>query len=219
MNYRLLGLVLSTAVTFVSLAAQQRATEINPKKAMAQAQTEADAGRRQEALRLYESVASSSSRDAARFKAEALYAAAILRLSPDASPTDLAGARTALQQLTNTDPRSDRRHERTALLHLLDEVDRHAAAAQGAERSLADAKTADAAARAAHQKQVDDLTIKLEAAQVELESGKGDADKARQTMAALRTENRSLRDQLAKVQTELERKDAALKKIASSIVR
>jgi hypothetical protein len=46
-----------------------------------------------------------------------------------------------------------------------------------------------------------------------------DVERLAQQLNAVRTDNRNLRDELAKAQAEVQRKDAALRKIAGSIVK
>lgn len=217
MRHQFAGLLLALTAALVPLGAQQRAAEINPKKAMNDARAAIDAGRAQDALKLYDAVTASPSRDAVKFKTDALYGATVIRLSPGASAADMERARTDLDQLLKSQPPFARRQEVAALLHLFEEMDnRSTQAAERAAKTLAEVKAADAAQQ---QQRVDALNESLAALKAELESGSGDAEKLRQTVATLRSENRNLRDQLARTQADLEKKDAALRKIAGSIVR
>jgi chromosome segregation ATPase len=220
MSRHLAGLLLSTVLVAVSVSvsAQQPGGDLNPKKAMAQAHADILAGRDKEALTLYEAVLTSQSRDAAKYKADALYGAAILRLSTDTP--DLARADSALNELTKSYPAFEHRQEAAAFLRLIqqnrqvEEMNRRTSDEQRASQEAVAAKTAQVAE---YQERIANLTDELKAARAEIDGGKRNANNARQDVTALRSENRTLRDQLTNLQAELEKKEKALRKIAGSI--
>jgi hypothetical protein len=218
MSRHFAGLLLLLSIVFVSVSAQQPDGAVNPKKALAQAHAAVLAGRSSEALTLYEAVLASPSREAAKFKADALYGSAILRLSMD--PPDLAQAGAALTQLTTNYPASEHRQDAAAFLRVLQqnqqaaEVNRRSSEEQRASQKAVADKTAQLAD---YQARIASLTDELKAARAEIDGDKRNANNTRQDVTALRSENRTLRDQLVSVQAELDKKEKALRKIAGSI--
>jgi len=214
------GVVVCLAAILSPVSAQPAREEVNPKKAMAQAHTAMVAGRDTDALKLYEAIVVSQSRDAAKYKADALYGVAILRLSTNTSDPGRADA--ALNELTKSYPTSEHRYEAAALLRTLQQVNnlsRRADEADEAKRLSQEALTARTTEATGYRERIATLTSELDAARAQIDSGKSDTTKARREQTALLSETRTLRAEVAKLQAELEKKDQALRKIAGTIVK
>jgi chromosome segregation ATPase len=202
------------------VSAQQPGAVVNPKKAMADAHAARSAGRDADALKLYEAVVANQSRDAAKYKPDALYGIAILQLSTDT--TDTAPAVTALNEAIKSYPTSDHRQEAAVVLRMLqrvDELTKRADKADEEKKASQESLTAKTAAAATYQERIAALTSDLDAARSQIDSGKSDSARASRSQTALQSENRTLKAELARLQAELEKKDQALRKIAGTIVK
>jgi hypothetical protein len=212
--------LLGPVVLIAFSSPQLRGAEANPKTTLQQARTASKGHRLPEAVAAYEKVAADPSSDAAKYKPDALYELLLLRVSPDPAVRDLPRGAAAIQAL-RAYPAHPRAQEIAAIGELLQEADRRAAEEKrvGEERLVqATTKLTAATARAR------DLDAQLTAAKsapvtTATTRQPDDSGKLRQEAAALRAENRNLRDQLAKTQAELQKKDEALKKVAGSLMK
>jgi hypothetical protein len=208
----LFGLVI--AISFSSQYVS--GAEPNPKTTLQQARTDVRGHRLSDALTAYEKVIADSSHDAAKYKADALYELLLLRVSPDPAVHDLPRGAAAIESL-RAYPTYPRASEIEALGALLQEVDRHVVEEKRVieESRLAAQRLAEATTKlTAADGRVNELSAQLTAAKQMDESGK-----LRQDATGLRAENRNLRDQLAKAQAELQKRDEALKKVADSVMK
>jgi hypothetical protein len=188
-----------------------------PKTVLQQARTAVKARKLPEAVTAYEQVIADPSRDAAKYKADALYELLLLRVSADPAVRDLQRGAAAVEGL-RAFPAYPRVQEIAVIAALLQEAERRVADADKRIKELqeqGDKRLAEASTRAAAQAaRADDLAKQLAGAKQGDES-----PKLRQESAALRADNRNLRDQLARTQAELQKKDEALKKVAGSLIR
>lgn len=209
--------LLGSFLMFLSLAADGITAEINPKTAMQQAARALHDGHLAEALAGYEKVAADPSKDAAKYKADAIYQQLLLRISADPAVRDVSRGVAIAADLQRTYPAHERAREIAAFAafaELVQDVERRAADEQRqAEAHLAELAEANIQLKAAISRG-DDLS-----AQLGLVKKVDDSAKLRQDNSSLRAEARNLRDRLAKTQAELQKKDEALKKVAGSMIR
>lgn len=226
MSRVLAGMVVLTVLALIGLEAQQPAASaapppitVSPKKAIEQGRLSAQAGNFAESLAFYDSVITSKSRDAVKYQPEATFSAAVIRLTHALPEDNPDWARTALEHLATTAADPAIHDGSAALLVLLDRLaamDKTLDDQKKAATAAVDEKVAEALGL---RKEVEALTGKLETSAAAGQREKGDAERLTQQLNALRADNRNIREQLARAQAELERKDAALRKIAGSIVK
>lgn len=156
-------------------------------------------GRPAEALRQYESVLASTS-PSEEARAEALYWAGFLRISPDPALRDLDRARAYLGELKVFHGGGGRQDEAAILLALSEEI--------GDSSRSAEKLRTEAAARAQ-----DSETCRAErdAANVELQAALNENETLKESDSAHRAEIQGLRD-------EVKRKDEALRKVKEVVV-
>jgi hypothetical protein len=215
-----LSLVLPVAVSF-PYAAQEQGAGLNLKRTMSAAQTALTAGRLKEALPLYEQVLSSQAADAARYQADALYGVALSLLTPERSAEESERARVAVYRLVHATPRYEHHAEVSALLAVLESEAELKRAAQVSAAALANAAAAAKTAageQLALRTELEDLRTKLGSVSSDVTSSRGETERLRLEISTLRAESRLAREDLARTKAEVARKDAALRKIAGSIV-
>jgi hypothetical protein len=213
------SLVLTLAVSFAY--AQERTAALNLKKSMTAARTALDAGRLKEALALYEQVLGSNAADAPRYEADALYGVALSLLTTERTAEQSERARVAAYRLAHATPPYEHHAEVNALLTVLDseaELKRTVQAGQAAAASAAAAATAAASQQAALRQQADELRTRLGSVNSDVSSARSETDRLRIEVSTLRAESRLAREELTRTRAELAKKDAALRKIAGSIV-
>jgi hypothetical protein len=206
--------LLGFAVLVSSSSQRLFSAESNPKTMLQEARNDVRGRHLAEAAAAYEKIAGDSSKDAAKYKADALYELLLLRVSGDPAVHDLQRAAVLAQALRayGSYPRSQ---EISAFDALLKEVDRRVAEEkQAGDKRLADTSAA-LTARAA------DLQAQLTAARQADETGKLKVETAslRSENKTLRDEAKTLRDQLVKAQAEIQKRDDALKRVAGSLIK
>jgi hypothetical protein len=221
-----------TAVGLLGFAAlvstsSQRLISAEPsaKSTLQQARTEARAQHFAEAAAAYEKVTADSSKDAAKYKADALYEVLLLRVSANPAVHDLQRGTAALEGL-KAYPTYSRAPEIAAISALLEELNRQTAEQKEQQEQKAAADKELASTRTT----LTTLTAKTNAIEAQLEAAKqADADetgKLKQDAVGLRAENKTLRDevrvlreQLTKAQVEIQKRDEALKRVAGSLIK
>lgn len=169
------------------------------RSALKDARTAVQRGRLADALRQYEAVIAASDH-ASSARAEALYWAGMLRLSPDPSMHDVDRARAYLGELKVFHSASGRQDEAAVVLALSEEIgDLHRAA----DSLRAEGASSDAAAQSCRSEK-EDVKGKLQAAM-------GENETLKESDSAQRAEILGLRE-------ELKRKDEALRKVKEVVV-
>lgn len=219
-------LLLVFGVGFMSAAAQKPAVEIRPKNAMDQANAALRAGRPEVAAPLFDAVIANESKDAARYKADALFGSAVLHLSSEPALSDLPTARAALARLSAEFPTFARRYEVSAYRRLLADAEQAIQGHADLQRTADEQKRVSDQALAAKVAELaachtlsTQSAAALDTLQKEVSSGKDDTSKLQREATTLRAENSKLKEELTKVQAELKKKDAALQKIVKSLVK
>jgi len=194
--------------------------EVKPKATLEQARAAVKGHHLPEAVAAYEKLVADASRDAARYKADAMYELLLLRVSADAAARDLPRGAAMAEELQRAYPTHPHAQEIAALGDLLHEVDRRAAEERRlGEQRLAESEKKLTAASARADNLSRQLTAAKEAATATSTGQLDEAGKLRKEATAMRAEIRNLRDQLAKTHAELQRKDEALKKVAGSLMK
>jgi DNA repair exonuclease SbcCD ATPase subunit len=163
-----------------------------PELLLQEARQAEEQGRLAEALVLYDSVASGRQVDKST-RTEALAHGATLRLSADPARRDLTTAQTMLAEVTRLDPRFTTPVPVTTLAAVLQDV----------QALRTRANELDTALRTRERQ-----TTRVSTSQQQLD----------QKAAALRNENRQLREEIKALQAELARKEEALRRTAEKLL-
>ncbi len=177
-------------------AAQEMSTR-QLKKVVKQAETADAAGRYVEAIQLYDQIRRATGIGDSRH-GDALYATAMIRLSPDAAVRDVATGRRLLEQLATSFPHHSRRLEITLTRSLLAALDRATARARDGAAELEQATAA----------------LEAERRRVEVERQQQQAAGESQEAAG---EVRELESRLAKAQAEVADCQAELKRSRATV--
>lgn len=192
---------------------------VSARDAVRLAHAEAMAGRHREALGWYEQVLATSGVEE-KERRQALRGAAMLRMSPDPALRHLARSQTLLTELTAMKPApevDDRGYELSMVLTLLTDLDRAGVDASTREAELGRAIAATAAVNRSlddARKQALDADSVAEAEIAQLRA----QERARQRdMASLRTRSEALEAELIAARVEIQKRDAALRKVAATL--
>jgi len=215
-----LALAAATYVFHGVLHAQGAGKPLDPKKPHGQATKAMEQARWKEALELYETVIASTTPGAPKYRADALYGAAILRLS-GSGPSAAGIVRPWLTELKTQYPRHVRTVEAIAALAMLDGI--------GGERTQLENLRKQVATVTATVETSRGETAKLREQIAQLEAGAVAAAAAQEALKkkstgqtpaeqSLRAEVKKLRGELEAARTEIVNKDAALKKVREALV-
>jgi hypothetical protein len=213
-----------TMITSAGCAARlaQVMPDVDSREAIEFGAAAASAGRALEALSWYEQIlATTGVRDEDRRRA--LRGAAILRMSSDPAMRDLARSRALLAELTAmTPPRraDDYEPEAAIILTLLEDLVTAQAEAEKRGAELGQAVTAAAVLTQsldATRKQVLDAGLSGEQVKADIERLGTQAQRLQREVEMLRNRTRDIEVELAAARAEIQRKDAALRKVAATL--
>lgn len=216
-----LTLAAATSVFHGVLYAQGAGKPLDPKKPHGQATKAMEQMRWKEAQELYETVIASTTPGAPKYRADALYGAAIVRLS-SAGPSAAGVVRPWLTELKAQYPRHVRAVEAIVALAMLDGIDGERSQLDNLRKQVATVTATVETSRAETAKLREQIGQLEAAAAAAAAASAQEATKKKGTQTSaeqsLRADVKKLRGELEAAKTEIVNKDAALKKVREALV-